>query len=214
MPDDFDFLRVADAQQHDGRVAGNAVAPKTILSAPVVEQHAVVCAARRIGINQRAREPAVELRLRLGDVELVQRHLAVRPSEIKDAVGHAGALIFFDVRERGFAVFGHAQNQVNDGGAKRRQRDRAPQGNDGIEHGTDGVGQRRNGLHRRRIGEAAAAADKAGTIRFAGDFALAIALNLHQMQQPRRLFMLQTGRGACREWRKICGRIPFARRDC
>jgi hypothetical protein len=43
------------------------------------------------------------------------------------------------------------------------------------------------------LARAAAASDKAGAIRFAGNFALTIALNLHQMQQPRRLFLLGTG---------------------
>ena len=73
------------------------------------------------------------------------------------------------------------------------QSDRAPQGDDGIEHRTDGVGQRRNCLHRRRIGEAAAPTDKLGAVRFAGNFALTLALDLHQVQQPRRFFLLGTG---------------------
>jgi hypothetical protein len=43
------------------------------------------------------------------------------------------------------------------------------------------------------LAEAAAAADKAGAVGFAGDFALTLALAHHQVQQPRRFFLLGTG---------------------
>ena len=127
LPHDFDLLRVVDAEQDDRRVAGNAVAPKTALAAPVVEQHAGVGPAGGVGINQRAGQTAIELSFRLRGVELAQRHLAVGPGQIEGAVGHAGALIFFHVRQRGFPAFCHAKNQVNDGGFMGRQSDRPPQ---------------------------------------------------------------------------------------
>ena len=143
LPDDLDFRRVADAQQDDRRVARDAVAPKTALAAPVVEQHAGAGTAGGVGINQRARQPGIELGLRLRGVEMAQGDLAVGPGEIEGAVGHARALVFFHERQRGFPAFGHAHDQVNAGGFVGRQGDRAPQRDDGIQHGTDGVGQRR-----------------------------------------------------------------------
>ena len=82
------------------------------------------------------------------------------------------------------------------------QRDGAPQRDDGIEHGTGGVGKRRDRLQRGGVGQGAAAADESGAVGFAGDFALLAALAHHQMQQPRRLFLLRSGRGGCREWRR------------
>ena len=163
------------------------------MAAPVVEQHAGVGPAGGVGINQRAGQPAVELGLRLRGIEMAQGHLAVGPRQIKGAVGHAGALIFFHVRQRGFPAFGHAKNQVNDGGFMGRQSYRAPQRNDWIQHGTDGVGQRRTALHRGRVGQGSAAPDKSGAIGFAGNLPLFTALAHHQMQQPRRPFLLGTG---------------------
>ena len=63
LPDDLDLVRVADAQQDDRRVAGDAIAPEAALAAPVVEQHAGRGAAGGVGINQRAGQPAIELGL-------------------------------------------------------------------------------------------------------------------------------------------------------
>ena len=160
LPDDLDFLRVADAEQDDRRVARNAVAPEAVLSAPVVEQDAGVGAAGGVGINQSAGQPAVELGIALRDVEMVQRHLAVSPRQIKGAVGHARTLIFFRERQGGFPAFGHACHQINDGRFMGRQGDGAPQRNNGIQHGTDRVGQGRNALNRGGVGQGSAASDK------------------------------------------------------
>ena len=41
------------------------------------------------------------------------------PGQIEGAVGHAGVLIFFHQRQRGFPAFGHAEDQVDDGGFVR-----------------------------------------------------------------------------------------------
>ena len=119
LPDDFDLFRVADAEQDDRRVAGNAIAPKAALAAPVVEQHAGVGPAGGVGINQRAGQTAIKLSFRLRGVELAQSHLAMGPGQIEGAVGHAGALIFFHMGQRGFPAFGHAKNKINDGGFMR-----------------------------------------------------------------------------------------------
>ena len=205
---ELDLLRVADAEENERRVAREAVAPETVLAAPVGEQHAGAGPPGGVGIDQRSGQTAVELGLRLRGVEVAQGHLAVRPREVEGAVGHAGTLIFFHLRQRGLPVFGHAENQINDGGFMGRQRHRAAQGDDGIEDGADRVGQGRDGLHRGGIRQRAAAPHKPGAIGFAGDFALLAALAHHEMQQPRRLFLrgpgaagTEEGGGVLREFR-------------
>ena len=87
------------------RVARNAIAPQSALPAPIAAQHARTGAPGGIGINQRARQPAIELGIRLGGVELAQRHLAVRPRQFEGAVSHAGVLIFFHQRQRALRGF-------------------------------------------------------------------------------------------------------------
>ena len=52
-------------------------------------------AAGGIGINDRASQPGIKLRFGFGGVELAQGHLAVGPSQIEGAIGHAEMLIFF-----------------------------------------------------------------------------------------------------------------------
>jgi hypothetical protein len=141
LPDDLDLLRVADVEQDDRRVARNAVAPKAALAAPVAAQHAGPPAGR-VGVDQGAGQPAVELGLSLGRVEMAQGHLAVGPRQIKGAVGHAGALVFLRQRERGLPAFRTPSRQVDDGGLTGRQGDRAPKRDDRIEDRADGVGQR------------------------------------------------------------------------
>ena len=140
---DLDFGGVADPQQDDRRVAGDAIAPESALAAPVAEQHAGGGAPGGIGIDQSARQPRIKLGLGLRSVEVAQGDLAVGPGEVQGAVGHAGVVIFFDQRQRRFPVFRHSQDEINAGRFMGRQRDRAPQRDDGIQDGTDGVGKRR-----------------------------------------------------------------------
>ena len=123
----LDLLRVGDAQDDERRVAGNAVSPKAALSAAIIEQHAGRGASRGIGVNDRAGETGVELGIGLGEIELAQSHLAMRPGEIEHAVGHARVLIFFHERERCLARFGNADDEVDHRGFVRRENHTAPQ---------------------------------------------------------------------------------------
>ena len=91
----FDARVVADADQHDRQIAGNAIAPQSRLPAPVADQHAGLRAAQRRGVDDRARQPAVHLGIGLGGVELPQQDLAVRPGQLEDAVGQARVVSIF-----------------------------------------------------------------------------------------------------------------------
>ncbi len=104
---------VADADQHDRQIARDAIAPEPRLSAPVADQHAGFRAAQRGGVDDRARQPAVDLSIRLAGVELPQQDLAVRPGQLEDAVGQARVGVFFRQRHGRLPRLGDAGDQVD-----------------------------------------------------------------------------------------------------
>ena len=59
----IDIGRIFNLQQHDGQIAGNGVAPKTGLPAAVLDEDARVGSQRVIGVDYRARQATVELRV-------------------------------------------------------------------------------------------------------------------------------------------------------
>ena len=89
LADQLDARVVADADQHDRQIAGDAVAPQPRLPAAVADQHAGLRPAQRGGVDDRAGQPAVRLGVGLAGVELPQQDLAVRPGQFEDAVGQA-----------------------------------------------------------------------------------------------------------------------------
>ena len=186
LPGDLDIGRVADAEQHERVIAGNAVAPQAALAPPVLAEQRGARPAGGMGVKERAGQAAVELGLALRGLELAERHLAVGPREVEGAVGHAGVAVFLHLREGGLPALGHAQHQDDDGGFMGRQADRAAERNDGIEDGAGGVGQRGLVLHRGRIGGGAAAPDKPETVGLAGDLPRGAARARDQVQEPRR----------------------------
>ena len=93
--DEFDSGGVADAEQNDRRIAGDAIAPEAALAAAVVEQHAGSGAPGGVGINQVTRQPGIKLGVGFGGVEVAQGDLAVGPREIQGPVGHARVVVFF-----------------------------------------------------------------------------------------------------------------------
>jgi hypothetical protein len=66
----LDVGAVADAQQHDGQVSGDGKAPEAGLPAAVLQEHAGVGAQRAVRVDDGAGEPPVELRVRVGGVDL------------------------------------------------------------------------------------------------------------------------------------------------
>ena len=106
---------VADAQQDDGQVAGDGVAPQAGLPAPVLHEHAGVGAQRGMGVEDRAGQAPVELRVRLAGVDLAQHHLGVGPGQLEDAVGEAPVLVFLDQAQGGIAAVADAVDQVHAG---------------------------------------------------------------------------------------------------
>ena len=104
---------IGNLQQYDRQVAGNRVSPEPGLPAAVPDENARGCAQRRIGVNHRAGEAAVELRIRFGGIELPQHHLAVCPSQLEDAIGETVILIFLDQTQHCIPGLADARNHVD-----------------------------------------------------------------------------------------------------
>ncbi len=140
--DDLDSGGVANAEQDDGCVTGNAIAPKSALAASIVEQQTGSGAPGGIGIDQGTREPGIDLGVGFRGIEVAQGDLAVGPSEVQGPVSHARVVVFFHERQRRVAALRHAHDQINAGGFVGHQCDCAAQRTDGIQNGAGGVGQR------------------------------------------------------------------------
>src|SRR6476646_2243105 len=92
----IDIGRVSNLEQHDRQIAGNRVPPEAGLSSAVLVEERRVRSQRGIGINNRAREASIKLRVRFGGVELAKHDLAMSPCEFEDAIGETPILIFVD----------------------------------------------------------------------------------------------------------------------
>ena len=176
---------VADAQQDDGQIARDAVGPQGRLTAAVARDDAGGGAHRRIGIEDASGHLFVQLRLGVGDAELLEKHLAVRPGKIQNAIGRVSVAIFVDQGGDRGSGLGHPGHDVNARCVAGFNRDAAPDGQDGIQDRTGAVAQRLT-MHRRRIDGRSAAADERGSIRLVGDRTGALALNRDQVEGPGR----------------------------
>jgi len=114
LADEFDFFRITDTKHNNRRVTGYPITPKSVFPASVIEKQTWIGTSGRVRIDQRSSESAVELRLGLCDVELMQGHLIVSPCEIERAFHHVETLIFIHLCQRGSAGFRHSQYQVDD----------------------------------------------------------------------------------------------------
>ena len=110
---EFDMGGVGNLQQHDRQVTGDCVAPEAGLPATVFDQDARGRAQRCVGVNDRAGEAAVELRIGFGGVELPEHHLAVRPGQLEHAIREPGILVFVDEMQHGIPRLGGARNHVD-----------------------------------------------------------------------------------------------------
>ena len=180
----LDIGQVADAQQHDGQVAGNGIAPQAGLPAPVPHEHAAVGAQRGIGVDDRVGQAPVELRVRLARVDLSQHHLGVGPGQLEDAVGEAPILIFLDQAQGRVAAVADAVNQVHVGRLFRLEADPAADGHHRVQHRALAAGQRRGIVHRLGRGDGAAAADEARAVGLVGKLAGVRVVHGHQVEHP------------------------------
>ena len=90
------------------------------------------------------------------------------------------------------ARFRDAGDDVDHGRFLRFNRNGAANGHDRIEHRALAVRKRRRAVHCLRVGNAAAAAKKLGSVGFIGSRADRRAMHRHQMQHPGRMFFMRT----------------------
>ena len=189
----LDIGQVADAQQHDRQVAGNGVAPQAGLPAPVAHEHAAVGAQRGMGVDDRAGQASVELRVGLAGVDLAQHHLGVGPGQFEDAVGEAPILVFLDQAQGRVAAVADAVDQVDVGRLLRLEGDPAADRHDRIQHRALAAGQRPGIVHRLGRGDAAAAADEARAVGLVGKLADVGVVHGHQVKHPGRRLVARAG---------------------
>jgi len=91
---DLDLGWVADTQQDDRNIAGDAMTPESTLSAPILKQHAGRSTPGGIGVNQSAGQSRIDLDLGFSGTKFTQGRIG--PGEIKGAVDHTGVVKFFD----------------------------------------------------------------------------------------------------------------------
>src|SRR2546425_13272291 len=94
LPYEIDMSWVCDSKQHDWQIAGDCIAPKSGLVAAIFEEQALSSAQRRIGVDHRARKPAIKLCVGLRGVDLSQQYLAVRPGKVEGTFGETWILVF------------------------------------------------------------------------------------------------------------------------
>ena len=202
----LDVVGAGDLHQHDRQVTRDRVAPQARLAAPVAQQHAGLGAQAGLGIDHRAGQARVELRVGLAGVQLAQHHLRVRPGQLEHAVGEASVLVLLGQRDAGGAAIAHADDDVDHHRLVGRQRDAAAAGRDRIEHRAGAVGERARKVERGRRAEVVAAADEAGAVGLVADRADVAraagrhppAVHRHQLHHPRR-GLLGRARAACAE---------------
>src|SRR5262245_15756455 len=90
----FESIQARRTHQHNGQITRDTKAPEIPLSTPIVGEDARWRAACRLVIEQRTREPTVELSLRLFGAKMPQRDQAMRPRKFKHTIRHRLVLVF------------------------------------------------------------------------------------------------------------------------
>src|SRR4030065_2629410 len=85
--------RIFNPQEYDRQIAGNGGAPETGLPVVILDDDTRVGAQRSIGIDHRAGETSVELRVGFRGIDLPQKDIAVRPRHIEDTIPETPALV-------------------------------------------------------------------------------------------------------------------------
>ncbi|MNV30687.1 hypothetical protein D3C71_1219660 [compost metagenome] len=133
--------RVLDAQQHNGQIARDGVAPQARLPTAIFQQDGGLGAQQRVLIQDGVGQARVQLRVGIGGVELPHDDLGVGPRQFQRAVGQVAVLVFADQVHAGFAAVAHALHQVHDHGLLGFQRDGAADGRYRVQHRALGARQ-------------------------------------------------------------------------
>ena len=190
-----DLLQIAEPQQHDRQVAGNAHRPEIGLYRQPALQRFRGWPEAGVAVQDRRRQS-----LEIGgflqvDVEMAQLHLCLGPGERARAFEGAGVVVLVDQRQQRFATLGDHRPEVDVGDVSRRNAQDVAQREDRVQHGAGGVRQRL-AVQRHRVAELAAPAQEAYPVRFICGFADALPLDQREMRRPdRRLLRLASTPG-------------------
>ena len=193
LPYQIDIGWISNLQQHDRQIAGNGVAPQAGLAAAVLDENAGIGAQRGIGINDGAGQPAVELCVGLGGVELPQDHLVMGPRQIENAIRQTLVLIFFDQALACVAAGADAGDNVDGCRLFRIERDLRPDGDNRIEHGALAARERRATAQGLRIGDGVSSPDEPHAVRLIGDSTGIRPVDRHQVKHPWSLLVAGAG---------------------
>jgi len=119
-----------------GQIARNRVAPQPGLPAPVSQENAGLRAQRGVGVDDGTGEASIELRIGLVGIDLPQRHPAVRPRQIENAVREMPILILSGEAQCGVARFADAGHHIDRCRLLRIERHLLPDRDDRIEDRT------------------------------------------------------------------------------
>ena len=178
------LILLADADEHDRQIAGDALRPQGAGAAQIALNGGRCRAQHRIGVKDVIGEALKQLRIFLGDAEVMKLHLRLRPGQRGGAVeGDGVVMLVGQVHHRIAAFGGHGPERDARGGAARNPHP-AAQTEDGIEHRTGGVGKRPAFGDGGGGADGLAAADEAGTVGFKLHVAGGIPLHHRKVRGP------------------------------
>ena len=190
---EIDVLRVPDLQENDRKIARNCVAPQPGLATPVPQENAGLRAQRGIGVDDGTGEARIQLRIGLGGIDLPQRHPAVRPRQIEDAVRQVPILVFSGEAQGGIARLGDAGRDVNRRRLLRIESHPVSDRDDRVQNRALLAGQPAGIGHRLRGGDRASASDERHAVGLVGNVQRFDSVDGHQVEHPGRVLLQRTG---------------------
>ena len=155
------------------------------MPAGVLDQEARVGAERRICIDCRAGKASIELCIGLGNIELLQNRLAVRPRQIENTIRKAPVLVFFHKTQCRVPCCTYAGDHIDHCRLSRIEHDAIPDCDNRIEHGAVAARERRRRPQCLRRGKGVSAADEPHAVGFVGNFSGARPVHCHEVKHPR-----------------------------
>ena len=177
---------VADLHHHDRQVARDRVRPKARLRLAVARDERRVRAQRRMAVEDASEQPSVGLRLGLADVDLAERHLAVRPGQVDDAVGEVAVAVLVREVQAVLAVGADAHHEVEVHGLLGQEPDAVPDRDDRVEHRARAAGELPLAIERRRTGRRSPPADEARAVGLEGGALARAVVHGQQVEHPGR----------------------------
>src|SRR5262245_8347504 len=193
----------SDADQHDWKIARDAVGPEAFLPERVLGLQLRARPERTVKIESPRGESFIQQRCIARNAKMTQRAVAVRGGERKGSAGSAWLAILQGQRQSSLAIRCHAGGKRQPSESTRREPDSLSQADNRIERGTGGVGERAS-VERLRIVGTSTASQEAAAIGFTFERPLRPTLEACHVHGPQFLSVESTGTPAA-EQRRIFG---------